>query len=189
MPTTGRCLQWLDETGEGWETCLDGELLAPALGSQVPGSKKSPRRDAERRCRVPLILGNPGIKPRPLPSCAFRRSASLVSYGGRFSEPQLTRMHLRAAMTLARTKGTAASAQTFQSRMLGRQMLVYIQILRFLAALAVVAFHVLGVRQRVSRSPIAPSPSRCPMAAVASTCFSSFPGLSFFMRPIASAHN
>ena len=47
---------------------------------QVPGRTdqgfKTPRRDAERRCRVPLFLGNPGNKPRPLPRCAFRRSVS-----------------------------------------------------------------------------------------------------------------
>src|SRR3978361_2263693 len=46
-------------------------LLAPALGSQVPRTKKSPRRDAERRCRVPLFPGDPGSKPRPLPSAPF----------------------------------------------------------------------------------------------------------------------
>src|SRR3954463_2242671 len=50
-------------------------------------------------------------------------------------------------MTLARSKGTAAHAQTCLSavrRRLRRPMLLYIQILRFLAAFAVVAFHVLG---------------------------------------------
>jgi hypothetical protein len=50
--------------------------LAPVPGRTVPGSKKSPRRNAERRCRVPLSLGNPGDKPRLLPRCAFRRSVS-----------------------------------------------------------------------------------------------------------------
>ena len=47
---------------------------------QVPGRTdqglKTSRRDAERRCRVPLFPGNPGNKPRPLPRCAFRRSVS-----------------------------------------------------------------------------------------------------------------
>jgi hypothetical protein len=47
---------------------------------QVPGRTdqgfKTPRRDAERRCRVPLFLGDPGNKPRPLPRCAFRRPVS-----------------------------------------------------------------------------------------------------------------
>jgi exopolysaccharide production protein ExoZ len=48
-------------------------------------------------------------------------------------------------MTLERKKGTAASAQAcFEPPHARRQMLVYIQILRFFAALAVVAFHVLG---------------------------------------------
>src|SRR3954471_24449757 len=37
---------------------------------------KTPRRDAERRCRVPLFLGNPGNMPRLLPRRAFRRSVS-----------------------------------------------------------------------------------------------------------------
>jgi hypothetical protein len=49
-------------------------------------AKRSPRRNAERRCRVPLFPGSPGSKPRPLPRCAFRRSASLFSVRGRFSE-------------------------------------------------------------------------------------------------------
>src|SRR5258708_1218473 len=62
---------------------------SPRAGSTVPGTKKSPRRDAERRCRVPLFLGNPGNKPRPLPRCAFRRSASLFSLRGRFTEPTI----------------------------------------------------------------------------------------------------
>jgi exopolysaccharide production protein ExoZ len=54
-------------------------------------------------------------------------------------------------MTLARKKGTAASAQTCSEppfAALRRQMLVYIQILRFFAAAAVVAFHVLGAPPR-----------------------------------------
>jgi hypothetical protein len=45
-------------------------------GRTVPGTKKSPRRDAERRCRVPLFPGDPGDKPRLLPRCAFRRPVS-----------------------------------------------------------------------------------------------------------------
>src|SRR5438270_10643212 len=86
---------------KGGETCLDQRAgLAPAAGSTAPGTKKSPRRDAERRCRVPLILGNPGIKPRPLPRCAFRRSASLPFAGGRNLNLPLTQNNLRAAMTL-----------------------------------------------------------------------------------------
>ena len=50
-----------------------------AEGCHVPGSAdqgfKTPRRDAERRCRVPLVFGNPKIKPRLLPKVrlsAFR---------------------------------------------------------------------------------------------------------------------
>jgi hypothetical protein len=47
---------------------------------QVPGRTdqgfKTPRRDAERRCRVPLFSVSPGNMPRPLPRCAFRRSVS-----------------------------------------------------------------------------------------------------------------
>jgi hypothetical protein len=49
-------------------------------------AKKSPRRNVERRCRVPLFSGDPGNKPRLLPRCAFRRSASLFSCRGRFSK-------------------------------------------------------------------------------------------------------
>src|SRR5882757_6975021 len=119
-------------------------LLAPALGSQVPRSKKSPRRDAERRCRVPLFSGNPGNKPRPLPRCAFRRSASLFSSRGRFTEP-ITHAKTFAGSDDAWAEEGNRSIVTnlfwaAARRALTRQMLVYIQILRFLAALAVVAF-------------------------------------------------
>src|SRR3954447_11094755 len=79
-------------------------LLAPALGSQVPRTKKSPRRDAERRCRVPLFLGNPGNKPRPLPRCAFRRPVS----------PQGGEKKIKAQ--LAR-RGEDASAWLFESEL------------------------------------------------------------------------
>src|SRR3954465_13779461 len=52
-----------------------------AEGCHVPGRTdrgfKTPRRSAERRCRVPLSPGDPGDTPRPLPSCAFRRFTSL----------------------------------------------------------------------------------------------------------------
>jgi hypothetical protein len=64
---------------------------SPRAGSTVPGSKKSPRRDAERRCRVPLFLGNPGNKPRPLPRCAFRRPVSPQSRGEKKIKAQLAR--------------------------------------------------------------------------------------------------
>ena len=70
---------------------------------QVPGRTdqgfKTPRRDAERRCRVPLFLGNPGNKPRPLPRCAFRRPVSPQSRGER------TKSSTRAA---ARGRGVVA---------------------------------------------------------------------------------
>ena len=53
---------------------------AKSPSSHVPGRTdrglKTPRRDVERRCRVPLFPGDPGNKPRLLPRCAFRRSAS-----------------------------------------------------------------------------------------------------------------
>jgi len=62
-------------TEAGWTgTGMRREI---AEGCHVPGSAdqglKTPRWSAERRCRVPLSSGDPGDKPRLLPSCAFRR--------------------------------------------------------------------------------------------------------------------
>ena len=71
--------------GRGWsERAKAFGIMAqasPRAGSTAPGTKKSPRRDAERRCRVPLFPGNPGNKPRPLPRCAFRRPVT-PHFGG-----------------------------------------------------------------------------------------------------------
>src|SRR3954471_22305804 len=69
--TTGPChCVWLDGDRQRREIAV----------RQVPGRTdrglKTPRRDAERRCRVPLFPGNPGSKPRLLPRCAFRRPVS-----------------------------------------------------------------------------------------------------------------
>jgi hypothetical protein len=37
VPTTGRCLKWLDETGEGWaKACLDGELARACARKSGP---------------------------------------------------------------------------------------------------------------------------------------------------------
>jgi hypothetical protein len=66
--------------GRGWSERVKAfgimAQASPRPGSTVPGTKKSPRRNAERRCRVPLFPGNPGNKPRPLPRCAARRSVT-----------------------------------------------------------------------------------------------------------------
>jgi hypothetical protein len=57
---------------KGGETCLDQRACSRrCLEEPVPRSKKSPRRDAERRCRVPLFPGNPGNKPRPCYGAPF----------------------------------------------------------------------------------------------------------------------
>src|SRR3954470_7443050 len=88
-----------------------------AEGCHVPGRTdrgfKTPRWSTERRCRVPLFPGDPGNKPRLLPRCAFRRSASLFSVRGRFTEPTI---HAKAFAggddACPEKKGTAASAQT-----------------------------------------------------------------------------
>src|SRR3954466_5823966 len=51
---------------------LDGDRHAAQIaeGCHVPGRTdrgfKTPRRSAERRCRVPLSSGDPGDKPRPV---------------------------------------------------------------------------------------------------------------------------
>src|ERR1700712_6046002 len=51
VPTTGRCLQWLDGTGEGWGN-LPGWRACSRLRPEVrPQGQKSLRRDAERRFR------------------------------------------------------------------------------------------------------------------------------------------
>jgi hypothetical protein len=37
VPNTGRCLKWLDETGEGWaKVCLDGELARACARKNGP---------------------------------------------------------------------------------------------------------------------------------------------------------
>jgi hypothetical protein len=37
VPNTGRCLKWLDETGEGWaKACLDGELARACARKSGP---------------------------------------------------------------------------------------------------------------------------------------------------------
>ena len=55
----------------------------PVPEASVPGSKKLPRRHAERRCRVPLIFGNPKIKPRPVTSGGLSASPSPLIVEGR----------------------------------------------------------------------------------------------------------
>src|SRR5205085_8097152 len=50
---------------KGGETCPDGERCSRRCPEEpVPGSKKTPRRSAGRRCRVLLSPGDPGDKPR-----------------------------------------------------------------------------------------------------------------------------
>jgi hypothetical protein len=72
-PTTGLCLEWLDGAGARGRK-PSGSWRKPLLVPEArPQGQKSPRRDVERRCRVPLFPGDPGNKPRPLPRCAFRR--------------------------------------------------------------------------------------------------------------------
>src|SRR6267142_2037774 len=100
-PVTGSAtVSWLDE---GQASGAKTPCSRTSSGvCQVPGRTdqgfKTPRRDAERRCRVPLFLGNPGNKPRPLPRCAFRRSASLSSVRERGPlKLPLTQIDLRAA--------------------------------------------------------------------------------------------
>src|SRR4051812_17672196 len=60
-------------------------------------AKKSPRRNVERRCRVPLFPGDPGSKPRLLPRCAFRRPVS----------PQKGEKKSKAQLALRREDGRA----------------------------------------------------------------------------------
>src|SRR4051794_32839665 len=73
---------------KGGETCLDQRAgLAPAAGSTAPRSKKSPRRSAERRCRVPLFPGDPGNKPRPVTVAPF--GASLPLFWREHPEPPI----------------------------------------------------------------------------------------------------
>src|SRR3954469_13017638 len=70
------------ERAKGGETCLDQRAsLAPAAGSTVPGSKKSPRRSAGRRCRVLLSPGDPGDKPRLVDYAPFGAPSPLIGEG------------------------------------------------------------------------------------------------------------
>src|SRR4051794_3349481 len=66
--------------GSATVSWLDGDRRAarnrqePSPRKNGPGSKRTRRRNVERRCRVPLFPGDPGNKPRPLPK--VRLSAS-----------------------------------------------------------------------------------------------------------------
>ena len=88
-PLRGAAFNGWTRRVKGGETRLDGELARARARKNRSQGQKSPRRNVERRCRVPLIPGDPGIKPRLLPRCAFRRSASLFSFQGRFTEPTI----------------------------------------------------------------------------------------------------
>ena len=75
--------------GRGWsEGAKAPGIMAkasPRPGRTVPGSKKSPRRSAGRRCRVlclPAIRGT----GRGVLHCAFRRSASPHKRGGKLKD-------------------------------------------------------------------------------------------------------
>src|SRR4051812_20383646 len=92
---------------------LDGDRCAarnrraqgPLGVCHVPGRTdqgfKTPRWSAERRCRVPLSPGDPGDKPRLLPRCAFRRSAS----------PQKGEEKLKAQLALLRGNANVRDEQ------------------------------------------------------------------------------
>ena len=76
---------------KGGETCLDGELARAGVCKSGPRVEEVAAAGRWKALPWPLILGNPGIKLRPLPRCAFWRSASLSSYRERGSpNPQLT---------------------------------------------------------------------------------------------------
>src|SRR3954453_1580172 len=76
-------------TEAGWTGTGSGAKSPCAKSPEARTRATPPRRNVERRCRVPLFPGDPGNKPRLLPRCAFRRSASLFSVRGRFTEPTI----------------------------------------------------------------------------------------------------
>src|SRR3954447_26400988 len=104
--------------GDGGKSVVIGGLaLASCAFEERAEAKRSPRRNVERRCRVPLFPGDPGNKPRLLPRCAFRRSASLSHRRERGPlNPPLTQIDLRAAMTLARAAELRDSPPSFSHR-------------------------------------------------------------------------
>src|SRR3982075_2537088 len=62
-------------TEAGWTGTGSGAKSPCAKSPEARTGPTTPRRDAERRCRVPLFSGDPGNKPRPLPKVrlsAFR---------------------------------------------------------------------------------------------------------------------
>src|SRR3954447_26942509 len=74
-------------TGEGGRREIAARIHVPGSADQ---GLKTPRRSAERRCRVPLFPGDPGNTPRPLPIAPFGASASLRFTGGSTLNPPLT---------------------------------------------------------------------------------------------------
>jgi hypothetical protein len=125
---------WLRALGRPWVSVrahygalplmwLDGDRRAvrnrrvQASAGQVPGRTdrgfKTLRRNVERRCRVPLFSGDPGNKPRLLPRCAFRRSASLFSFRGRFTEPTIHAKGFAGGDDACLAEGALQCAPTF----------------------------------------------------------------------------
>src|SRR4051794_32168877 len=85
-------------------------LLAPALGRTGPRVEEIAA--TERREALPCASdcrrsGNQAAAVDL--RCAFRRSASLFSCRGRFTEPTFTRRDLRAAMALARKRSDVSA--------------------------------------------------------------------------------
>jgi hypothetical protein len=61
----GRCLQWLDETGEGWaKACLDGELARACARKSGPRDEEIAAAGRWKAFPWPLFPGNPGSKLR-----------------------------------------------------------------------------------------------------------------------------
>ena len=66
VPTTGRCLKWLDETGEGWaKACLDGEKSS-RLRSEVRSQGRRSRCDGASERRFCYYQGASFGAPSPL---------------------------------------------------------------------------------------------------------------------------
>src|SRR3954465_705385 len=83
--------------GRGSKNAAAGRWLASCAFEERAEAKRPPRRNVERRCRVPFFPGDPGNKPRPLPRCAFRRSVS----------PQKGEMKLKAQLARRREDESA----------------------------------------------------------------------------------
>src|ERR1700740_390342 len=82
VPTTGRCLKWLDGTGEGWaKACLDGELARACARKLGPRDRN--RCDGASERRFCYYQGASFGAPSPLKTGRSTKSSTRAAARGR----------------------------------------------------------------------------------------------------------